>query len=87
MVPLHSDREPTPTTLIGLHVRPKMTFRSLTSTPMALRTAAPAAELAYNKETGGQAAFRWVISVRTGSVVAQHAVVPVSWPPGPHRSR
>ena len=32
---------------MGLQVSPSKTFRSLRSTPMALRMAAPAAELAY----------------------------------------
>lgn len=47
VVPLHSEPEPTPTTEIGLQVKPRRTLRSLMSMPIALRMAAPAAELAY----------------------------------------
>ena len=48
VVPLHSLPEPTPTTLMGLQVRPRRTFRSERLTPIALSRAAPAAELAYS---------------------------------------
>ena len=46
VVPLHASPVPTPITVIGLQVKPKRTLRSLRSTPIALRIAAPAAELA-----------------------------------------
>lgn len=44
VVPLHSEPEPTPTTLMGLQVSPMSPLTSLASMPMALRIAAAAAE-------------------------------------------
>lgn len=46
-MPLHSEPEPTPTTLMGLQVRPTRALTSLASMPMAFKMAAPAAEPAY----------------------------------------
>ena len=46
VVPLHSEPEPTPTTLMGLQVRPMRAVTSWTATPMALRMAAAAEESA-----------------------------------------
>ena len=46
VVPEHSEPEPTPTTEIGLQVKPKRTSRLLRSMPRRLRRALPAAELA-----------------------------------------
>ena len=39
--------EPTPTTVMGLQVRPRSTSRLERLTPMLFRMAVPAAELAY----------------------------------------
>ena len=46
-VPEHSEPEPTPTTEMGLQVRPRRTFRSLRLTPILFKMAVPEAELAY----------------------------------------
>ena len=47
VVPLHSEPDPTPMTLMGLQVRPRSTSRLERLTPMLFRMAVPAAELAY----------------------------------------
>ena len=47
VVPLHSEPEPTPTTLMGLQSRPSPTLRSWRTTPSRPSRAEPAAELAY----------------------------------------
>ena len=46
VVPLHSEPDPTPTTLMGLQVNPRRTFKSERSTPRTPRIAEPSFELA-----------------------------------------
>ena len=76
VVPEHSEPEPTPTTEMGLQVRPRRTLRSLRLMPRRLRRAAPAAEFAYNQtKVNGQCRLVTRCRILTGSVLAQQAVV------------
>jgi hypothetical protein len=50
VVPSHELPDPTPTTLMELHVNPRSTFKSDKSMPRSPRSAWPAAELAFNCE-------------------------------------
>ena len=74
VVPEHSEPEPTPTTEMGLQVRPRRTLRSLRLMPRRLRRAAPAAEFAYNQtKVNGQCRLVTRCRILTGSVLAQQA--------------
>lgn len=81
--------EPTPTTVMGLHVRPSRTFKSLRSTPMAFKISAPAEEEAYiiaGKESVSPPHPLHVSSniAHTGMVLVQQASV--GEPPSPPRA-
>lgn len=79
VVPLHSEPDPTPTTLMGLQSRPSGTLTSCSTTPSRPRRAAPAAEFACRRRGERHSGVRAGRGIRTDSVLLQHAVVGVPW--------
>ena len=76
VVPEHSEPEPTPTTEMGLQVRPRRTLRSLRSMPRRPRRAWPAAEFAYDwTKVKSQYTLVTQFYILTDSVLSQQAVV------------
>lgn len=61
VLPLHSEPEPTPTTLMGLQSSPRRTSTPETATPSRPRRAEPSLELAYMS-------YPWAMSATTSAI-------------------
>ena len=80
VVPLHSEPDPTPTTLMGLQSRPRRTLVFWSTMPSSPSKAVPAAELACAQKKNKLSTPHLFLDRRsdralTDSVLLQHAVV------------